>query len=53
MDFQIGDWVYASDWCYGQIMDIDGDSALVEFETERGGGSFWFYIDALELAEEA
>lgn len=53
MEFQLGDWVYASDWCYGQIVDVDGDWALVEFETERGGGSLWFHFDELELAEEA
>lgn len=36
--FRVGDKVYASDWCYGKIVEIEGDTAYVEFETERGGG---------------
>lgn len=51
--FNIGDWVYASDWCYGQIMDIDekGGEACVSYVTERGGGSFYFDISELTAAE--
>lgn len=42
--FEIGDWVYAGDWCYGQIVDLDFENreALAEFDTGSGGGSFWF-----------
>lgn len=42
--FEIGDQVYAGDWCYGQIIDISFENreALVEFDTESGGGSLWF-----------
>ena len=52
-NFKIDDWVYASDWCYGQIMDIDEEAgeALVSYETERGGGSFYFDISELTAAE--
>lgn len=42
--FEVGDQVYAGDWCYGQIVDIDFEKgeALVEFDTGSGGGSLWF-----------
>ena len=48
--FEIGDRVYASDWCYGVIIDINDEGAVVEFETSRGGG-FFFYFDELEKAD--
>lgn len=53
MNFQIGDWVYASDWCYGQIVDINDEFISVEFETECGGGTACFEHRAVTLAEEA
>lgn len=42
--FEIDDWVYAGDWCYGQIIDIsfENKKALAEFDTGTGGGSLWF-----------
>lgn len=42
--FEVGDWIYAGDWCYGRIVDLDFENreALVEFDTESGGVSFWF-----------
>jgi hypothetical protein len=51
-DFQIGDYVYASDWCYGQIIDIDGDFISVEFDTGSGGGTCIFEAHEVRLAEE-
>ena len=51
MNFQIGDWVYAADWCYGQIIDIDEDSVWIEFETAGGGGTWAFDVDQVRLAE--
>lgn len=51
-EFKVGDWVYAHDWCYGQITDLTDDEATVEFETERGGGSFPFDITDLRKAPE-
>ena len=36
--FNIRDWVYASDWCYGCIIEIEDGSAVVEFDTDCGGG---------------
>lgn len=53
MKFQIGDWVYAKDWCYGQIVCIDGDLISVEFDTGNGGGTCTFDIDDVVLAERA
>ena len=52
-DFNIGDWVYASDWCYGQIVDIDmkHDTAVVEFDIDSGGGSMSFGYDELQPAD--
>ena len=35
---KLGDRVYASDWCYGVIIGINDEGAVVEFETSRGGG---------------
>lgn len=49
---EIGDKVYAQDWCDGIITDIDGDEALIEFETARGGGSIWFSTNDLRLVED-
>lgn len=48
-DFEVDDWVYAGDWLYGQITDIDYDKgeALVEFDTGSGGGSLWFEFGEL------
>jgi signal peptidase I len=47
--FQVGDWVIARDYFYGQITNIDGDVAVVEFELGYdGGGSMPFYIGDLE-----
>lgn len=51
-DFKIGDWVYAEDWCYGQIIDIDGNFASVEFDTGSGGGTCLFDICDLVHAED-
>lgn len=48
---KIGDKVYAQDWCEGVITDIDGDEALIEFETARGGGRLSFSLEELQLAE--
>lgn len=50
-EFSIGDYVYASDWCYGQIVDITDTEAMVEFETAGGGGCFSFDFDELVLAD--
>lgn len=48
--FEVGDYVYASDWCYGQIIDLDYDGAFAEFETPGGGGTCYFYYDELVKA---
>ena len=40
--FNIGDWVYGSDWCYGIITDIEDNFAVVEYEADRGGGNCSF-----------
>lgn len=51
-NFKVGDWVYASDWCYGQIVEIDEDNlAHVEFDTGTGGGCMPFELSELDLAE--
>jgi hypothetical protein len=31
-NFKVGDWVYAHDWCYGQVVRIEGDIALVMYD---------------------
>ena len=47
--FEIGDQVYAGDWCYRKIIDIsfENKEALVEFDTGTGGGSLWFEFGEL------
>lgn len=49
--FKIGDYVYGSDWCYGQIVDLLDDGAIVEYETERGGGNISFEFWELTPAD--
>ena len=49
--FNIGDWVYASDWCYGCIIEIEDGSAVVEFDTDSGGGNCSFMLEDLKKAE--
>lgn len=50
-NFKVGDWVYASDWCYGQIFKINDDIAVVEYETDHGGGNCSFLLSSLKKAE--
>ena len=47
---KIGDKVYASDWCYGTVVDIDAehDIVSVEFETSGGGGTASFSINDVQ-----
>lgn len=48
MSFEVGDRVYAGDWCEGIIVDIRDDVADVEFETAGGGGCLPFGLNELE-----
>ena len=48
MGFNIGDKVYAGDWCEGIIVDIRDNIADVEFETAGGGGCLPFRLNELE-----
>ena len=51
--FRVGDWVYGSDWCFGQIVHINEDNtADVEFESCGGGGTACFAFDDLVLAND-
>lgn len=50
-NFKVGDWVYADDWLYGQIVDMHSSWAVVEFETANGGGNFSFKLSELQKAE--
>lgn len=47
---EVGDWVYASDWCYGQVVSISDDFIGVEFDTGTGGGTCFFEPAAVKLA---
>lgn len=49
--FEVGDMVYASDWCYGEIVRINGYTADVEFETTNGGGTACFELCELRRAD--
>ena len=45
--FHIGDYVFASDWCYGEIIDIAGDIAVVQFDTGFGDSTASFRLNEL------
>jgi len=45
--FSIGDKVYADDWWYGKIVEIEGNTAYVQFKTQRGGGCLPFKLNEL------
>lgn len=49
-EFKVGDWVYAKDWCYGQIVELHDDHAHVEFDTGTGGGTMPFGLEELQPA---
>lgn len=51
-NFNIGDYVYGGDWCYGQIIEMESDGAHVEFNTERGGGTVFFEWGELVPADD-
>ena len=51
-ELKIGDNVYAGDWFYGTIIDIEGDYAWCEFETDRGGGTVGFKLSELRRAND-
>lgn len=47
--FKVGDCVYSEeDFISGEIVEIDGDSALVEFMTPEGGGCLPFKLSELK-----
>ena len=52
MNFKLGDWVYAGDWCYGQVVAIDDDTVSVEFDTGTGGGTWTFDIEDVVPADD-
>ena len=49
--FKVGDYVHASDWCHGQIVELDDECAYVEFNEGVGGGCLPFSLDELVLAK--
>ena len=49
--FNVGDWVYASDWRYGCITEIEDGFAVVEFDTGYIGGNCKFMLEDLKKAE--
>ena len=51
-DFKVGDYVYASDWCFGMIVEMLDDGAYVEFDTDFGGGTTFFEYDEMKLAAD-
>ena len=51
-EFNVGDWVYAGDYIYGQIVQIDDDGCVhVEYITGTGGGCLPFDFDDLKIAK--
>ena len=48
MDFKVGDYVYASDCCYGKIIRIEDNIADVEFEIAGGGETLPFELGELK-----
>jgi hypothetical protein len=50
-NFQIGDYVFAEDWCYGRIIYINEVYAEIYFDTLKGGDSMTFALKDLKHAE--
>lgn len=51
--FKVGDHVYSEeDFVSGEIVEINGDSALVEFRTPGGGGCLPFKLSELKHEKE-
>ena len=48
--FELGDYVYGEDWCFGQIVKLEEDGVWVEFDTERGGGTWVFDYEDIRHA---
>lgn len=51
-NFEIGDYVYAEDWCYGKIVYLTEQYAEVDFNSTSGGGSLTFALEDLKHAEQ-
>lgn len=52
MEFNVRDWVYIDDVCYyGQIVEIKGNIAYVEYNTGTGGVCMPFKLSELKLSE--
>lgn len=49
-EFEVGDFVYGSNWCFGEIVQLDNYGAWVEFDTGTGGGTSYFEYEELVLA---
>lgn len=46
--FKVGDHVFASDWCYGEIVSINGEVAEIQFDTGFGQSTYKFNISDLQ-----
>lgn len=51
-NFKVGDYVYASDWCLGEIVKMNRRGVWVEFDIGRGGGTCRFGYDEIRLADD-
>ena len=49
--FKVGDWVYASDWVYGKIVNMEDGFAEVEFCTENGRNCLPFKLGEITHAD--
>ena len=49
--FEVGDYVFAEDWCYGRIVYLNNQYAEVDFDTTNGGGCLTFALEDLKHAE--
>jgi hypothetical protein len=50
--FELGDYVYAEDWFYGQILYLTDKYAEVYFDSMQGGRSLTFELKDLKHAEQ-
>lgn len=50
--FELGDYVYAEDWCYGKIVYLTDKFAELDYHTTSGFKNKTFALEDLKHAEK-
>lgn len=51
-EFELGDYVYGEDWCFGQIVKLEEDGVWVEFFTGDDWATWVFDYDQVRYADD-